>query len=85
MFFFIIQIFKESEFYKEKILDLENKLGINHKKNRYITTSLRFLPYKFGKSVSSIHVALHRMREIFPYPITFEEDGVIYVKEEGVK
>ena len=30
-------------------------------------------------------VALHRMRKIFPYPITFEDDEVIYVKEEGVK
>ena len=25
------------------------------------------------------------MRKVFPYPITFEDEGVIYVKEEGVK
>lgn len=25
------------------------------------------------------------MRKIFPYPITFEDDEVIYVKEERVK
>lgn len=75
----------EIEFYKEKIFDLENKLGIDHKRNKYVSTSLRFLPYKFGKSISVIHVALHRMRKIFPYSITFEDDEVIYVKEEGVK
>ena len=38
-----------------------------------------------GKIISDIHVELHRMRKVFPYPITFEEDDVIYVKEEGVK
>ena len=73
------------EFYKEKIFDLENKLGIDHKRNKYVSTSLRFLPYKFGKSISAIHVALHRIRKTFPYSITFEDDEVIYVKEEGVK
>ena len=72
-------------FIKKKIFDLENKLGIDHKRNKYVSTSLRFLPYKFGKSISAIHVALHRMRKIFPYHITFEDDGIIYVKEEGVK
>ena len=25
------------------------------------------------------------MRKVFPYPITFEDEGVICVKEEGVK
>lgn len=75
----------EIEFYKEKIFDLENELGIDHKRNKYVSTSLRFLPYKFDKSVSTIHVALHRMRKFFPYPITFEENDVICVKEEGVK
>ncbi len=75
----------EIEFYKEKIFDLENKLGIDHKRNKYVSTSLRFLPYKFGKSISTIYVALHRMRKIFPYLITFEDKEVIYVKEEGVK
>ena len=75
----------EIEFYKEKIFGLENELGIDHKRNKYVSTSLRFLPYKFDKSVSVIHVALHRMRKVFPYPITFEEEDVICVKEEGVK
>lgn len=75
----------EIEFYKEKIFDLENELGIDHKRNKYVSISLRFLPYKFGKSISVIHVAIHRTRKIFPYPITFEDDEVIYVKEEGVK
>ena len=78
-------LISEIEFYKEKIFDLENELGIDHKRNKYFSTSLRFLPYKFDKSVSDIHVALHRMRKVFPYPITFEEDDVIYVKEEGIK
>lgn len=75
----------EIEFYKEKIFDLENELGIDHKRNKYVSTSLRFLPYKFDKSVSAIHVALYRMKKVFPYPITFEDDGVICVKEEGVR
>lgn len=70
---------------KEKIFDLENELGIDHKRNKYVSASLRFLLYKFGKSISAIHVALHRMRKIFPYPITFEDEGVICVKKEGVK
>lgn len=75
----------EIEFYKEKIFDLENELRTDHRRNKYVSTSLRFLPYKFDKSVSAIHVALHRMRKVFPYPITFEEDDVICVKEEGIK
>ena len=25
------------------------------------------------------------MRKVFPYPITFEDNEVIYVKEEGIK
>ena len=75
----------EIEFYKEKIFDLENELGLNHKRNKYVSTSLRFLPYKFDKSISAIHVALYRMRKVFPYPITFEDEGVIYVTEAGVK
>ena len=70
----------EIEFYKEKIFDLE--LGMDHKRNKYVSTSLRFLPYKFDKSVSAIHIAFHRMRKVFPYSITFEEDDVICVKEE---
>lgn len=78
-------LISEIEFYKEKIFDLENKLGIDHKRNKYVSTSLRFLPYKFGKSISTIYVALHRMRKIFSYLITFEDKEVIYVKEEGVK
>lgn len=75
----------EIRFYKKKIFDLENELGIDHKRNKYESFSLRFLPYLFGKSVSAIHVALHRMKKVFPYPITFEDDGVICVKEEGVR
>lgn len=75
----------EIEFYKEKIFDLENELGIDHKKKKYQSFSLRFLPYFFGKSVSAIHVAVHRMSKVFLYPITFEENDVICVKEEGVK
>ena len=78
-------LISEIEFYKAKIFDLENELGIDHKRNKYVSTSLRFLPYKFGKSISAIHVALYRMRIVFPYPITFEDEGVICVKEEGVK
>lgn len=39
----------------------------------------------FGKSISTIHVALHRMKKVFPYPITFEDNDVICVKEEGVR
>lgn len=75
----------EIEFYKEKIFGLENELGIDHKRNKYVSVSLRFLPYKFGKSISAIHVVLHRMRKVFPYPITFEEIDVICGKEEGAK
>ena len=75
----------EIRFYKKKIFDLENELGIEHKRNKYESFSLRFLPYLFCKSGSAIHVALHRMRKVFPYPITFEDDGIICVKEEGVK
>lgn len=75
----------EIRFYKNKIFDLENELGINRKRNKYQSFSLRFLPYFFGKSVSAIHVALYRMRNVFPYSITFENDGVICVKEEGVR
>lgn len=75
----------EIRFYKKKILDLENELGIDHKRNKYASHSLRFLPYKFSKSVSTIHVALHRMKKVFPNSITFEDDGVIFVKEEGVR
>src|SRR5699024_9238734 len=75
----------EIEFYKEKIFELENELGIDHRRNKYVSTSLRFLPYKYDKSVSAIHVALHSMRKFLPYPITFEEDDVICVKEEGIK
>lgn len=78
-------LISEIRFYKKKIFDLENELGIDHKRNKYESFSLRFLPYLFGKSVSSIHVALYRMKQVFPYPITFENDGVICVKEEGVK
>ena len=47
----------EISFYKKKIFDLENELGIDHKRNKYESFSLRFLPYLFGKSVSTIHVA----------------------------
>ena len=43
------------------------------------------MPYLFSKNISAIHVALHRMKKAFPYPITFEDDGVICVKEEGVR
>ncbi len=75
----------EIRFYKKKIFDLENEIGIDHKRNKYKAFSLRFLPYFFGKSVSAIHVALHRMKKVFPYSITFEDEGVICVKEEGVK
>ena len=75
----------EIRFYKKKIFDLENKLGIDHKIKKYQSFSLRFLPYLFGKSVSAIHVALHRMKKVFPYPIIFEDNGVICVKEEGIK
>lgn len=75
----------EIRFYKKKIFDLENELGIEHKRNKYKSFALRFLPYWFGKSISSIHVALHRMKKVFPYPITFEDDSVICVKKEGVR
>lgn len=75
----------EIRFYKKKIFDLENELGIDHKRKKYQSFSLRFLPYLFGKNISAIHVALHRMKKAFPYPITFEDDGVICVKEEGVR
>lgn len=75
----------EIRFYKKKIFELENELEIDHKRNKFESFSLRFLPCLFGKSVSTIHVALHRMRKFFPYPITFEENDVICVKEEGVK
>ena len=75
-------LISEIEFQKVKIFDLENELGIDHKKKKYVSTSLRFLPYKFGKSISAIHVALYRIRKVFPYPITFEDEGVICVKEE---
>lgn len=75
----------EIKFYKKKIYDLENELGIDHKRNKYVSHSLRFLPYFFGKSVSAIHVALHRMKKVFPYSITFEDDGIICVKQEGVR
>ena len=27
----------------------------------------------------------NRMKKVFPYPITFEDDGVICVKEEGIR
>ena len=30
-------------------------------------------------------MALYRTRKVFPYPIKFEDEDVIYVKEEGVK
>ena len=43
------------------------------------------MPYLFGKNISAIHVALHRMKKVFPYSITFEDDGVICVKEEGIR
>ena len=43
------------------------------------------MPYLFGKSVSTIHVAFYKMKKAFPYSITFEDDDVICVKEEGVK
>lgn len=72
----------EIKFYQKRIFALEQELGIDHRRNKYVSTSLRFLPYKFDKSVSAIHVALHRMRKFFPYPITFEENDVICVKEE---
>lgn len=71
--------------YPEMIFDLENELGINHKRNKYESFSLRFLPYYFGKSVSAIHVALHRMKKVFPYPITFEDEGIICVKAERIR
>lgn len=75
----------EIRFYKKKIFSLENELGIDHKRNKYTSYSLRFLPYFFGKSVSAIHVVLHRMKKVFSYPINFEDDGVICVKEEGIR
>lgn len=75
----------EIRFYKKKIFYLENELGIDHKRNKYGSFSLRFLPYLFGKSVSDIHVALHRMKKVFSHSITFEDDDVIRVKEEGVR
>lgn len=78
-------LISEIRFYKKKISDLENELGIDHKRDKYESSSLRFLSYLFGKSVSSIHVALHRMKKVFPYPITFEDEGVICVKEEGIR
>lgn len=30
-------------------------------------------------------MALYRTRKVFPYPIKFEDEDVIYVKEDGVK
>ena len=75
----------EIRFYKKKIFELENELEIDHKRNKFESFSLRFLPCLFGKSVSAIHVALYRMKQVFPYPITFENEGVICVKEEGVR
>lgn len=75
----------EIKFYKKKIFDLENELGIDHKRNKYQSFSLGFLPYFFGKNINTSHVALYRMKKVFTYPITFERDKVICVKEEGVK
>lgn len=75
----------EINFYKKKIFDLENELEIDHQRNKYVSYSLRFLPYLFGKSVSAIHVALHRMKKVFLYSIIFEDEDVVCVKEEGIK
>lgn len=55
----------EIRFYKKKIFDLENELGIAHKRNKYQSFSLRFLPYFFGKNISTIHVALYRMKKVY--------------------
>lgn len=73
------------EFYKKRIFDLEQELGIISQPKKYRNTLLRFLDLEFNKSRNVIQVAVHRMQKEFPYPIKHEVAGMIIVKAEGVK
>ena len=75
----------EIQFYKKRIMTLEEELGIPHKVKEYQNTLLRFLDIEFNKSRNVIQVAVHRMQKEFSYPIKYEVSGILFIKAEGVK
>lgn len=73
------------KFFQKQIYRLEEELKISHKVLEYAEMTIRELCDYFDKSISSIYMALGRMRKKGKIQTQYLEDGRVVVPSEGVK
>jgi len=75
----------EIAFYEKLIKRLEDALNISHNEIKYGDMTKKEMMEFFNKNLKSIDMAISKMCERYSKDMKYIEDGIIFVKAEGVK
>lgn len=75
----------EIDFYEKLIRKLEDALNISHNEIDYSDMSKKEMMEFFNKNLKSIDMAISKMGERYKKNLKYVEDGIIFIKAEGVK
>ena len=75
----------EISFYEKVIRKLEEALNISHSEIKYSDMSKHEMAEFFNKDLNSIDVAISKMCKQYKNDLKYVEDGIIFIKAEGVK
>ena len=75
----------EIAFYEKLIKRLEDVLNISHNEIKYNDMSKKEMMEYFDKNKKSIDMAISKMSERYKNNLKYIEDGIIFIKAEGVK
>ena len=75
----------EIAFYEKLIKNFEDALNISHNEINYSDMSKHEMAEFFDKDLNSIDVAISKMCKRYNKELKYVEDGIIFIKAEGVK
>ena len=75
----------EIAFYEKLIRRLEDALNISNNEIKYNDMSKKEMMEYFDKNMKSIDMAISKMNERYKKNLKYVEDGIIFIKAEGVK